>query len=215
MSSDKRDLDRREFIKTTSAMGVGAMAASHGLAPLLSGRGKPSEKVVVGVIGVNGRGVVHAQNFSTLENSEVAYVCDVDSNVVAKAVNAATKGQKTAPKVVGDFRRVLDDKSVDAISIAAPDHWHAPMTLLALKAGKHVYLEKPSGHDPHEDELLISASSKYKTHVQLGTQRRSGPRFFEAIDAIKGGAIGTPYLARAWYANTRGSIGKGKNVPVP
>ncbi|HVE35666.1 MAG TPA: Gfo/Idh/MocA family oxidoreductase [Gemmatimonadaceae bacterium] len=215
MSRDDRELDRREFLKTTSAMGVGAMAASHGLAPLLSHGGSPNEKVVVAVIGVNGRGVVHAQNFSTLENSEVAYVCDVDANVVSKAVNAATKGQKRAPKVIGDFRRVLDDKSVDAISIATPDHWHAPMTLLALKAGKHVYLEKPSGHDPHEDELLIHASSKYKTHVQLGTQRRSGPRFFEAVDAIKSGAIGKPYLARTWYANTRTGIGKGKNVPVP
>jgi predicted dehydrogenase len=117
--------------------------------------------------------------------------------------------------VIADFRRALDDKNVDALAIAAPDHWHTPMTLLALKAGKHVYLEKPSGHDPHEDELLIAASSKYDKHVQLGTQRRSGPRFFEAIQAMKDGAIGKPYLARAWYANTRTTIGKGKEVPVP
>ena len=111
---------------------------------------------------------------------------------------------------------MLDDKSVDAISIATPDHWHAPMALLAMKAGKHVYLEKPSGHNPHEDELLIAASKKYKTHVQLGTQRRSGPRFFEAIEAIKDGAIGTPYLARAWYANTRDDHRQGtRRPPVP
>ena len=117
--TDERELDRREFLKATSAMGVGAMAASHGLAPLLSRGASPNEKVVVGVIGVNGRGVVHAQNFATLENSEVAYICDVDANVVAKAVTAASKGQKNAPKVIGDFRRVLDDKSVDAISNAS------------------------------------------------------------------------------------------------
>ena len=208
------DIDRRDFVKQTTLTGLGVLA-SRKVSGLKGGTRSPNETVRVAVIGVNGRGIVHARNFSTLPNAEVAYICDVDANVVAKAVNAASKGQKTAPKVIGDFRHVLDDKSVDAISIAAPDHWHAPMTLLALKAGKHVYLEKPSGHNPHEDELLIAASSKYKTHVQLGTQRRSGPRFFEAIDAIRGGAIGKPYLARTWYANTRTGIGKGKNVPVP
>jgi predicted dehydrogenase len=204
-------MDRREFIKSTSAAGLGAVVASRKVAPI----GSPGEKVVVGVIGVNGRGVVHAQNFAKLPNSEVAYVCDVDANVVDKAVRAASRGQETSPKVVSDFRRILDDKSVDAIAIATPDHWHAPMTLLALKAGKHVFVEKPSGHNPHEDELLIKASAKYDKHVQLGTQRRSGPRFFEAIQALRDGVIGRPYLARAWYANTRGTIGKGKPAPVP
>ena len=136
--------------------------------------------------------------------------------MVDKGIEAVeTHAPRASPKVISDFRRALDDKNVDAIAIATPDHWHTPMTLLALKAGKHVYLEKPSGHDPHEDELLIAASSKYDKHVQLGTQRRSGPRFFEAIQALKDGAIGTPYLARAWYANTRTTIGKGKEVPVP
>jgi predicted dehydrogenase len=90
------------------------------------------------------------------------------------------------------------------------------MTLLAVKAGKHVYLEKPSGHSCNEDELLMQAAKKYNNiRVQLGTQRRSGPRFYEAIQALKDGAIGTPYLARAWYANTRKGIGKGKPAPVP
>ena len=167
------------------------------------------------MIGVNGRGVVHAQNFAKLANSEVAYICDVDSNVIDKAVKAAAASQTAAIKVIGDFRRALDDKTVDAISIAAPDHWHAPMTLLALKAGKHVYVEKPSGHNPREDELLMEAVKKYKVNVQLGAQRRSGPRFFEALQLVKDGVIGKPYLARAWYANTRQPIGKGKVAPVP
>jgi predicted dehydrogenase len=183
--------------------------------PLLAFNGSPAEKVVVAVVGVNGRGVVHAQNFAKLANSEVAYVCDVDSKVVGKAVDAAKRSQSASVQVLGDFRRALDDKAVDAVAIATPDHWHAPMTILALKAGKHVYLEKPSGHDPHEDELLIQAARKYKRHVQLGTQRRSGPRFFEAIQEIKNGAIGKPYLARTWYANTRVGIGKGKPAQVP
>jgi predicted dehydrogenase len=217
MDSNGSQIDRRAFLRTTSAAGLGLVAGSHSVAPLFATAKQRSanEKVVVAVVGVNGRGVVHAQNFAKFEHAEVAYVCDVDSRVVGKGVEAAARSQPSAPKVIVDFRRALDDKAVDAIAIATPDHWHTPMTLLALKAGKHVYLEKPSGHDPHEDELLIAAASKYQKHVQLGTQRRSGPRFFEAIQALADGAIGKPYLARAWYANTRGTIGKGKDAAVP
>ena len=217
MDSDGSGIDRRDFLKTTSAAGLGLMAGSRAVAPLFAAgtQGSANEKVVVAVVGVNGRGAVHAQNFAKIVNSEVAYICDVDSRVVGKGVEAAGRSQPNAPKVISDFRRALDDKAVDAIAMATPDHWHAPMTLLALKAGKHVYLEKPSGHNPHEDEMLIAAASKYGKHVQLGTQRRSGPRFFEAIQALSEGAIGRPYLARAWYANTRGTIGKGKPAPVP
>jgi predicted dehydrogenase len=217
MDSNGSEIDRRAFLRTTSAAGLGLVAASQSVAPLFATAKQRSanEKVVVAVVGVNGRGVVHAQNFAKFEHAEVAYVCDVDARVVGKGVEAAARSQPNAPKVIVDFRRALDDKAVDAVAIATPDHWHAPMTLLALKAGKHVYLEKPSGHDPHEDELLIAAASKYQKHVQLGTQRRSGPRFFEALQALADGAIGKPYLARAWYANTRANIGKGKEAAVP
>ena len=202
------DIDRRDFVKQTTVAGLGILAGSRTM------NWSPNETVRVAVIGVNGRGIVHAQNFSKLRNSEVAYICDVDANVIQNGLTAA-KSQARAPKTERDFRRILDDKNVDAISIATPDHWHAPMTLLALHAGKHVYVEKPSGHDPREDELLMEAGKKYDKKIQLGTQARSGPHFFEALDHIKKGEIGTPYLARAWYANTRGSIGKGKVAPVP
>jgi len=216
--SNATDLRRRDFIKTASAAGLGiALGANKSSGPLfILDKKSAGEKVRVAVIGVNGRGVVHAQNFAKLANSEVAYICDVDSKVIDRAVRAAGRSQAAAPMTIGDFRRALDDKSVDAISIAAPDHWHTPMTLLAIKAGKHVYVEKPSGHDPREDELLMEAARKYpKIRVQLGAQRRSGPRFFEAIQAVKDGMIGRPYQARTWYANTRTGIGKGKVVPVP
>jgi predicted dehydrogenase len=215
MDSGKKGVDRRDFIKTSAAAGLGVAIGANRPGPLFAFGGSPNEKVRVAVIGVNGRGVVHAQNFAKLAHSEVAYICDVDSNVIGKAVKAAGASQTAAIKVIGDFRRALDDKTVDAISIAAPDHWHAPMALLAMKAGKHVYLEKPSGHDPHEDELLMEAVKKYRVNVQLGAQRRSGPRFFEALQAVKDGVIGKPYQARTWYANTRTGIGKGKVVPVP
>lgn len=208
-------LDRREFLKTSALAGFAAASGGAAVdAPSLMSGGSPNEKVRVAVVGVNGRGVVHAQNFARLPNSEVAYICDVDDRVVDKGMKGAAS-QASAPKAIRDFRRALDDKSVQAIAIATPDHWHAPMTLLAMQAGKHVYLEKPSSLDPHEDELLLAANRKYRVQVQLGTQRRSGEHFIQAAQALRDGVIGTPYLARTWYANTRGTIGKGKVIPVP
>src|SRR5215208_8027943 len=205
----KDPLDRRDFLKKASAAGLGAFAATRGIGPLFALEGSPAEKVVVGVMGLNGRGMVPARAFARHANTTVGYLCDVDSNVLAKALGDVSPLQARAPKAVGDFRRMLDDKSVDAIIIATPDHWHAPATILALDAGKHVYVEKPSGHDPREDELIVAAARKHsKLQVQLGTQARSGPHFIEALQLIRGGEIGTPYLARAWYANTRTGIGK-------
>jgi predicted dehydrogenase len=216
MNPDNRDVPRRDFIKTGAAAAFGLAASRRAPGPLFIPRSSANEKVVVAICGVNSRGLDHAQNFSKLPNSEVAYICDVDANVIAKALATVGRNQTTREaKALGDFRRALDDKSVDAITIATPDHWHAPMALLAMKAGKHVYVEKPSGHDPHEDELLIAAAKKYNVRVQLGAQRRSGPHFFEALQSLKDGIIGTPYLARSWYVNTRQSIGKGKAAPVP
>ena len=211
-----KPLDRRELVKHSSALGLGAMTASRTIGPLLAFDGSPNEKLVVGVMGLNGRGMVHARDFAHGANTTVAYLCDVDSTVLGKALTETSPLQSTPPKAVGDFRRILDDKSVDAIVIAAPDHWHTPATILALDAGKHVYVEKPSGHDAREDEMIAAAAQKHnKLLVQLGTQARSGPHFLEALQAIRSGQIGTPYLARAWYANTRTGIGKGKVVPVP
>src|SRR6202171_5899700 len=144
----KDSLDRREFLKTASAAGVGAFAASRGIGPLFAFEGSPNEKMVVGVMGLNGRGMVHAQDFAHGANTTVAYLCDVDSNVLAKALRETSSLQASPPKTVTDFRRILEDKNVDAIAMATPDHWHTPATILALDAGKHVYLEKPSGTDP-------------------------------------------------------------------
>jgi predicted dehydrogenase len=210
-------IDRRDFLKTTSAAGLGAMAASAAAGPLFAMSGPPGEKVVMAVVGLNGRGTVHAQNLARIKNAELAYIVDVDSTVLAKCAAAVEKANPDAakPKAVGDFRRVLDDKSVDGIIIATPDHWHAPMTILAVKAGKHVYLEKPTGHNPREDELVVEAAARHKRLVQTGAQRRSGPRLMEVRQQIKEGAIGTAYLARAWYANTRKGIGMGTVAPVP
>ncbi len=208
-------MKRRTFIKSASVAGAGLAATSRLASPLFAFNGSPAEKVVIAVMGLNGRGMVHAQNFAKSANAELAYLCDVDSTVLAKAMATTSKLTSKAPQAVGDFRKVLDDKSVDAIVIATPDHWHTPMTMLAVAAGKHVYCEKPSGHDPNEDEMIVAAAAKHKRLVQLGTQRRSGPRLIEAVQAIKDGILGKAYEARAWYANSRSGIGHGKVVPVP
>jgi len=137
-------MKRRRFVKTASSAALGLIAAR---APLFA-KGSPSEKVVVCVMGLNGRGTVLAKTFAKTANAEVAAVCDVDSTVLAKA--ATTFGVKG----IADFRRALDDKSIDALVIAAPDHWHAPAAILAMSAGKHVYVEKPLTYSVHEARVL-------------------------------------------------------------
>ncbi|HEY7407887.1 MAG TPA: Gfo/Idh/MocA family oxidoreductase, partial [Gemmatimonadaceae bacterium] len=211
----KGTIGRREFIRGTSLAGLGVVTANRFPAPALALGGWPSEKVVVAVMGLNGRGTVLARNFMRSKNTEVAYLCDVDASVLAKARGELQADQTRSPGALGDFRRALDDKDVDAIVIAAPDHWHAPAAILALEAGKHVYVEKPASHNARELELLVAAQQKHARVVQIGNQQRSGARSIEAIQAIREGLIGRPYLARAWYANTRGSIGRGKAAPVP
>jgi predicted dehydrogenase len=215
MDSDNNAIDRRDFLKTTSAAGLGAWFTSRAPGPLFTVGGSPNEKVVVGVMGLNSRGLVLAKGFAASANSTVGYLCDVDSAVLEKARAAIAQLQEKPPAAATDIRRVLDDRSVDVIAIAAPDHWHTPAAILALRAGKHVYLEKPGTHNARETELLVEAARKYGRRVQFGTQARSAPHVAEIAQAIREGLIGTPYLARAWYANTRTAIGKGKVASVP
>jgi predicted dehydrogenase len=208
-------INRRDFIKqaTVSGLGMGLVGAH---APVVFANGSPNEKVVVAIMGTNSRGEQLASGFARLPGAEVAYICDVDDQAMAKGIKAVQDaGQKKKPKGVKDFRKALADKSVDALVIAAPDHWHAPAAIMALQAGKHVYVEKPCSHNPREGELLIEAAQRYKKVVQMGNQRRSWPKVIEGINEVKNGAIGRAYYAKAWYANTRGSIGKGKAAPVP
>jgi predicted dehydrogenase len=119
------------------------------------------------------------------------------------------------PNAAPDFRKALEDKSLEALVIAAPDHWHAPAAILACKAGKHVYVEKPCAHNPHEGELLVAAARKYNRHVQMGSQRRSWPNVMEAVKAVQNGIIGRVYFGKGWYTNNRPSIGTGKKMEIP
>jgi predicted dehydrogenase len=165
--------------------------------------------------GGEGRGCHLATTFATLPGVEVAYVCDVDEHHLGKAVDAVSKKQSKTPKGVGDFRRILDDKSVDALVVATPDHWHTPAAILGCAAGKHVYVEKPCCQNPREGEWLLAAARKHDRHVQHGTQRRSWPGVVEAIQKLNEGVIGRVILAKCWYFNNRPTIGHGKEVPPP
>ena len=203
-------MNRRQFLDL-AAVGAAGAALS------LSARAQdvpPSERIVVGVMGLS-RGRAVATTFANQPGVEIRYACDVDSERAATgaAAIAAIDGQQ--PKSVGDFRRILDDPEVDILICAAPNHWHAPATILACAAGKHVYVEKPCSHNPREAELMAEAARKHNRVVQVGTQRRSSTNLRAAIDLLRDGAVGRVISSRATYASKRGSIGNGKPADVP
>lgn len=208
-------IERREFLKKISTIGLGVGLVGAG-APRVFAGGSPNEKVIIGVMGTNSRGAALAEGFAALPGTEVAYICDVDEQAMQNGIDAVEEGgQKTKPEGIKDYRSLLEKKDLDAVAIASPDHWHAPAAIMALQADKHVYVEKPCSHNPHEGELLVEAAEKYGKVVQMGNQRRSWPNVIEGIQKVKEGAIGEAYFSRAWYANTRGSIGNGNTAEVP
>jgi len=206
---------RRNFLKAAAA---GAMSA--GIFRTFTARSYAAvtganERIRVAVMGVNSRGMALAGSFARLKDAEIAYICDVDSRASERCIASLEKKQGSPPKAAPDFRKALEDKELDVLVIATPDHWHAPAAILACKAGKHVYLEKPASHNPREGELAIEAAGKYRRLIQMGNQRRSWPNVIAAIDELKGGTIGRPYFAKGWYTNNRPSIGRGKETAAP
>jgi len=174
-----------------------------------------NEKIRTSIMGVNSRGFSLAQNFAFQKECDLLHVCDVDSRAMEKCISKVQEVQGFKPAGYPDFRKSLENKDIDLMVIATPDHWHAPAALLAMQAGKHVYLEKPASHNPHEGEMLIEAAARYKKSVQMGNQRRSWPNVIQAINELKGGIIGRPYFGKGWYTNNRGPMGIGKEVAVP
>ena len=207
-------ITRRDFLdgtaKVSAGMAIASAAKSYGQ---IMGA---NDRLNFAVIGVHGRAYAHLSSLKANRNAaRIAYVCDVDTNTLKKFAAEAEREMGEAPKQEQDFRNVLAVKEIDAITIATPDHWHTPMAILGLKAGKNVYVEKPCSHNPAEGALLVAAQKKYGKKVQMGNQQRSSPHTQEIVDKIHNGAIGRAYYAFAWYANVRKSIGSGKPAPVP
>jgi predicted dehydrogenase len=207
-------ITRREFLDTLAvgAAGLAVNSTAKSYAQIMGA----NERLNFAVIGLHSRGYAHLSALvANRDTARVAWICDVESTFMAKFADEAQKELGYAPQAEGDFRRLLDRKDIDAISIAAPDHWHAPMAIAGVEAGKHVYVEKPCSHNPAEGALLIAAQKKYGKVVQMGTQQRSSPHTIEIVQKIHDGLIGRPYYAMAWYVNTRKSIGYGNEAPVP
>jgi predicted dehydrogenase len=210
------DISRRRFLKT----GVKTTAGAATLAGItfLSNPERvfgANDRVRVAVCGLHGRGMDHVRGFHRLKNVEVAAVCDADENVLGERLPQTEKMGIAKPRTFVDIRKLLDDKSIDAISIATPNHWHALMGIWACQAGKDVYIEKPCCHNLWEGRQLVKAADKYKRIVQHGTQIRSAPALQEAVKRMHEGLIGDVYMARGLCFKWRNTIGRAPEEPVP
>jgi predicted dehydrogenase len=194
---------RRDFI----GVSLGAVAARVRLGA--------AEQVNIGIIGVGGRGRSLIRVMSTVPGVNVKYLCDADQASLEKAHAVVQKLGLPATKDTNDIRRLLDDKELDAVVIATPDHWHAPATILACDAGKDVYVEKPASHNIREGRLMIDAARRNNRIVQVGTQARSRPSTLKAIEFVKSGKIGRVLMGKAWNTQLRQNIGHKEDGPVP
>ncbi|HEC43335.1 MAG TPA: Gfo/Idh/MocA family oxidoreductase [Bacteroides sp.] len=209
---------RRIFIKKvaagSSAVALGGIGYGFSASSYSRIRGA-NDRIVMGIMGTNGRGKKMAANFALQDNTEVAYICDVEDKALQKGIDAVSEAVNKAPKGIKDIRKMVEIKDIDAVYLAPPDHWHVPATILGCVAGKHVYVEKPLSHNPAEGEMAIKAARKYNRVVQMGAQRRSWKQLNEGMKELHNGVIGNVYMAKTWYTNNRGPIGVGKKVPVP
>jgi predicted dehydrogenase len=175
----------------------------------------PNEKIIVGCVGIRGRGGSLLHGFSEMTDVEVAVICDIDTRLFKKYLQSVSERQSRTPSVETDFRRLMDRPELDAIVIGTPDHWHAIPSVTACQAGKHVYVEKPAGHNHHEGEAMLAASRRYKKVMQVGIQSRSGEHFSEAMEYLRTGALGKVHFARAWESTRQGSLNNTSNGRIP
>ncbi|WP_372638658.1 Gfo/Idh/MocA family protein, partial [Fodinibius sp.] len=195
---------RKDFIKKT-ALGAGGLAL--GLSAKSYGRVLgANDRIRVAFMGCGRRVGAYYESLSKPYNTELAYICDVKKSQRDRVAEDLKDELSYTPELTDDIREVHEDPEVDAIFNATPDHWHAPGALMAMEAGKHVYVEKPCSHNPAESELLVRAQQKYDKVVQMGNQQRSAAHTIEIIDEIHNGIIGEPYKAVAFYSNGRGEV---------
>jgi predicted dehydrogenase len=213
-------INRREFLQDTTALaallaGTGVFAAPAATKTAAARKkGDANDKLHVAVIGVHGRGMSHVGEFAGGHDCLITTICDCDSAVIGPAMRRVEQKQGKPPRYEQDIRRVMDDKSIDIITIAMPNHWHALAAIWGLQSGKHVYVEKPVSHNVSEGRRIVEAAEKYGKICQTGTQSRSSGAMREAIEFLHSGKIGQVKLARAFCYKLRPSIGK-VNGPQP
>jgi predicted dehydrogenase len=205
------NITRRSFVTRASISAAAGMGGFVNLNPRAKGA---NEKIILGLIGGRnqGRGVALR---SIREGAEIKTFCDIDDEILRKVGAQLGKAQNKNPETVKDFHRVLDDKDVDGVIVAPPDHWHTHMGLLACQAGKDIYLEKPLTQTIHEGQLLRDAVRKYRRIMQVGTMRRSGEHFRTAAEYVASGKLGKLCLIKAWICQVRNSIGQPPNGSPP
>jgi predicted dehydrogenase len=214
----KRAVNRRQFLGSSAknAAGVAAgMVALAGATAVAGSKSTPGERVRVATIGVRNQGKTLTAHLAGLPDVDVVALCDVDESLRPAATSAATDAHGKAPRWESDFRRILDDRTIDAVVIATPDHWHAPMTILACQAGKDVYVEKPVSHNVREGQQMVAAARRSGRVVQSGLQQRSGTHFQSAVDFVRSGKLGAVHLAKAWTVHRRKPIGRKRDSVPP
>jgi len=205
-------LTRRDFVRSTGLSGAALMA------PLLKtgfANNSPNETIQVAVMGIRSRGTAHALTLAKLPNVNVAALCDVDERLLPKLAADVEKISGKKPTTETDIRKVLENKEIDAISIAAPNHWHALATIWACQAGKHVYVEKPVSYNIFEGRKMVEASRKYDRIVQTGTQNRTSPLVQSAMDFLHAGKLGKIYMVKCVVFRPRETLGRKANSAVP
>ena len=202
--------NRRQFI----GFGASAFIAASGR---VFGAESPSNRVRLAIVGCHerGRGQQVMKSAMRVPGVDIACVCDVDSRAMDWAAGKVFASSGIAPEKVRDFRKVLEDPSIDGVILETPDHWHAWGAVMAMRAGKAVYVEKPCAFCPREGEILLETQRRTGAVLQVGSQRRSSRSYADAVAFLRSGAIGEPKWAKCWFMSNRASIGKGKESPVP
>lgn len=206
-------MNRRDFL-SGSASGLTAIGAATLLSTPPSVIGA-NDRVRLAICGLHGRGMDHLHNYSQIQNVQIAALCDVDENVLRQRLAQMEKMGLPKPVTYGDVRKLLQDKSIDAVSIATPNHWHSLMAIWACQAGKDVYVEKPCSHNLWEGKQLVKAAQRYNRIVQHGTQLRSATAARDAVQKMRNGIIGDQYMARGLCFKWRDTIGTAPVQPVP
>jgi predicted dehydrogenase len=202
---------RRSFLESSAAATAFAALALRDTRQALAA----NEKIAIAMMGVRGRGGSVLMAFAGLPEVEVRYVCDIDESVLGPRLKQVEEKTGKRPTAIKDFRKALEDKSLDALVIGTPDHWHALPTIYACQAGKDVYVEKPDGHNIIEGQTMVAAAKKHRRIVQLGTQSRSGQHFLTCMEYLQSGALGKVRFAKAWESTRQGSIGRPPDCPPP